>query len=541
VIFLLAVIAHLPILVQYVIRMWRVDHYQFFPLLILAIAWLFIEQKDHIFETDAKPSRVVATILLILNLILVGLATVLNSSFMGAVSTWILAAIFLYSYGGVSSLARGTPLLGVLLFIIPLPARLDEQLILNLQFVASQFASRILDNLRIVHFVEGVVLITEKKQFMTEEACSGIRSLFSSLAGIALYSAMLQLSWWRSFFNLTQVVLWVLVGNAIRIAIIVYVSDTWTEVLATGTGHSIIGMLMFGFVLVMSVSTDRLVNAMLGQVEIDDDTYSQAELEDAQHAATVSRDHRGFKSVVLPAWVSVPLAVAFILVTILGFRLLLLQRSQNEGIWIASLPRLSFPIKDDLPDKVGSWNLTDFEWHSRGAGNFQAEDSFVWTYQSPEGLAANFSLDCPWDKWHNLSDCYSGLGWETSLTFHDASEFGWSWSTIEMEKLGGETGVVFFRSVDRHGHEVTPQFSGGFFNARSVFNQINDNFSAFLGFGSDQNASLNGISLPATTLQLICTPDSKLSDLQLEELQSLFAEVSSAITKSNRFAEVSEP
>ena len=538
-IFLLAILSHLPILTQYASRMWRSGHYQFFPVLLLALAWLFSEQKNYIFSQNEKPNNAVGANLLIINLMLVGIATILNSSFLGALSAWMLAAIFFYSRGGTSSLIRGMSLLIALLFIIPMPARLDEQLILKLQYFASQLASQVLDNLGIVHFVEGVVLITEKKQFMTEEACSGIRSLFSSLAGIALYSAMFRLSWWRSLFNFVQVVFWVLVSNAIRIATVVYVSDTWTDVLATGIGHTVFGLVMFGFVLAMSISTDRLINAILARAEVEEEDYSPVDLENEANVETVSKEEQVFTSFGLPVWFSVPLALSFILVAILGVRLLWLQSSQNEGIWITSLPRLSFPKKEDLPEQVGSWNLTEFEWKSRGANKLQAEDSFVWTYESPEGIEFNFSLDCPWDKWHNLADCYSGLGWGTSMTYHDASEFGWVWSKIELQKLGREAGVVFFRSVDRHGHEVTPQFSGGFFNVRSIANQVNDNFSAILGFDSGQNANINGISLPATTLQLICVPDSSLSESQIAELQSLFVEISSAITKSNRFVEFS--
>ena len=167
--------------------MWRADHYQFFPLLIFGIAWFFISDKDEILQsTRPADDRIALSLIAVIGMLAL-LATSVNSSFLGAISLWLLTGVSAYWLSGMTGLRRTIPLLLLLTLIVPLPARFDEWMIFNFQFLASNLASLILDGLGLIHFREGVILITENDRFMTEEACSGIRSFFSSLAGIGFY------------------------------------------------------------------------------------------------------------------------------------------------------------------------------------------------------------------------------------------------------------------------------------------------------------------------------------------------------------------
>ena len=336
----IAWIAHLPILLQYAVRMWRTGHYQFFPLLLIAVAWLLWDRKSFLFEDKGNSNHAISVAMLSLVFVLVSVATALNSSFIGAISAWLLTAVSLFFYGGLTGLKRGIPYLAVLLFIVPLPARLDEKLVLSLQFISSDFASRILDNFGIVHFIEGVVLITEKKQFMTEEACSGVRSLFSSLAGITLYSIVLHARWWQYIVNWIQTIAWVLIGNAVRVASIVYVSDRWTESIATGFGHDMLGVATFVFVLAMSISTFRLVQALTWPqtgFEFDDELPESEGLNETPDP--IENENR------FPKIPAIVFSLLFGLVALFGIQMLRIQWQQNQGLWVTGLPRLPFPVE----------------------------------------------------------------------------------------------------------------------------------------------------------------------------------------------------
>src|SRR5690606_16557853 len=103
----------------------------------------------------------------------------------------------------------------------------DERLIVSMQLTASDLSSRFLDGLGVIHFRQGVILQTADTRFLTEEACSGIRSLFSTWAVVAIASIALRHRWWRLGINMIQTVPWVLIGNVLRIVAVVGLSSSY--------------------------------------------------------------------------------------------------------------------------------------------------------------------------------------------------------------------------------------------------------------------------------------------------------------------------
>ena len=187
--------------------MWSVGHYQFFPLLLIAASWMIVTRLD-----ESQPKRPKAQWnywLLLADLVLLGSAALMFSPFLWILSLILLVVIYIYDRWGWQGVRYSSPAWLLLFFVVPLPSNLDLKLVNKLQFLSSQLASYILDAFGQVHFREGVVLITEKKQFFTEEACSGIRSLFSSVSAMAIFGVMMRYSWQRHLFNLIQTVLWV--------------------------------------------------------------------------------------------------------------------------------------------------------------------------------------------------------------------------------------------------------------------------------------------------------------------------------------------
>ena len=536
--FIVALIAHLPIFLQCLGRMWSSGHYQFVPLLLAVLVYLVIERRSYIFAEGQPTSQSLTVISLLINFAFLAVATLMGSTFLGSISLWILAFNFLFCHGGVSALRRGSPWLAVAIFAIPMPAPFDDRLVLQLQFVASNLASRILDNLGIIHFVEGVVLVTHEKQFMTEEACSGVRSLFSSLAGITLFSAVLQLPWWRYIANLIQVLLWVIIGNAMRVAIVVYASEHWSESLAVGLGHDLLGLLMFLVIMALSISTDRLMQAFC---TIEEDDYYSPQAVQTEASANGSESERqpalGIAASPSNRWIFI---ILFSCIFVLGATMQLARAAGNNGFLSVQVPRLKFPVESDLPKTLKGWRLINYQFLNRGKQNLQAEDSFVWTYVSDRGLQATFSLDCPWATWHNLSFCYRGLGWNVVLNHHNDTGALSNWSTIEMEKFTGERGIVFFRNIDRFAEPIKPQFSSDNWQIGSALNRTRENLAAVFRFDAEKISRANGIPLPASTLQLVCTPDVELTDEMKVELQELFLQLSNAIVDSPRYTKEGE-
>jgi len=227
ILFATAVLAHLPIGYEYYRRMWSGAHYQFFPLLMVAAAWMI---ADRLVESKPRtPKTGLSYWLLLADLVLLTLAALMFSPFLWILSVLLLIVVYVYDRWGWQGVRYTSPAWLLLFFVVPLPSNLDLKLVNKLQFLSSQLASYILDAFGQVHFREGVILITEKKQFFTEEACSGIRSLFSSVSAMAIFGVMMRYSWQRHLFNAIQTILWVVIGNAVRIALVVYLTDNVNE------------------------------------------------------------------------------------------------------------------------------------------------------------------------------------------------------------------------------------------------------------------------------------------------------------------------
>ena len=527
----IAFLAHLPILVQYTLRMWRAEHYQFFPLLIVGLAWFFVSDFRELIS-DTKPGNfsIVAVLLAGVTLCLL-LGTLVNSSFLGAISTWLLLATSCYWLWGNKGLRRCMPFLVLLLLIVPLPVRLDAWIIFKMQFIASHLASLLLDSFGCIHFREGVVLATESDKFMTQEACSGIRSLFSSLAGIGLYCLIHNHPLWRYIFNFTQAVVWVLVGNALRIALVVFISENYTTAVSTGWGHEVLGLASLFFILLMAVSTDRMLQFFVMQTRCKTSNGSIP-----RQVGSVESDlqTRFFSQIEFPKF-SMIYHFGFAFVFAIGLLIGIQNFGHAGSTWVTGLPRLSFPIQSDL--NLAGGEVGRFEHVHRGKGSIQAEDSFIWSIQR-SGLQAKFSVDCPWDDWHDLSHCYSGLGWNVEMSHHFDDESSWGpagFSVLRLSKPTGEIGIVFFASVDRHGRQVVPRFTGGFYSSESVIRQVVGSIKRQVGRSDENLSDLKGIELPVTAFQLACFPKSKLGQSDVSALRQMFHDCCASVLKSDRF------
>ena len=173
-------------------------------------------------------------------------------------------------------------------------------------------------------------------------------------------------------------------------------------------------------------------------------------------------------------------------------------------------------------------------------------------------LTAGVSLDCPWDNWHDLSNCYSGAGWQTESTHNysannSSNNFGTaaetnaddealtSYSQVNLQKTAQEQGLVLFSAFDRNADEVVPQFTSGFFSFQSVQRQFVANASLAIGLSTEKQSRMAGVSLPVTMIQLLSTPSTELTEIHERELQFLFSESRKILSKSSRFGQNDKP
>ena len=470
------------------------------------------------------------------------LSTILKSPFLISISASLSLLIWIYGKYGEIGVRKSLSIVWLLLFAIPLPFELDSALIFRMQFIATQLASGMLDSVGQIHFREGVILFTESKRYLTEQACSGVHSLFSSLALIGLLGVYSRHSVRRQIFNLLQVVGWVIIGNAIRVALVVYGTENWTEALSSGAAHKMQGLVTFALIIILTVSTDHLIQALFFfQAEEPPDDEQPADSPAVEIAQSPPEQTPRDPFWLQPSIQRVGLvAIGFGLIGVIGFRNML---NANELVDFARTyaDALPAPQKDEQPYQIDLWTLVDTISLDRGTSSLQAPHSVLWSYRQDQ-LVAVFSVDYPYYEWHNLEACYTGLGWKTELEhFYEENDSSdpqavqTGFSRLNMARADGTFAMVWFSCVDRQGHPVSPDFSSGLLNWQALQNNLITRLRYSFGFSVENEAALKNYQLPVTGIQLYCASGKPISPAEQKQLTELFLKARQYSLQSPRF------
>jgi exosortase len=153
------------------------------------------------------------------------------------------------------------PLL-LLLFMIPIPAVVYNQITFPLQLFASRVAESMLNVLDIPVLRDGNVLTLASQTLSVAEACSGIRSLLSLSFLALVYSYFFDKKVWMRWALLIGVVPIAILANAGRVAITGILSEEVSPELARGFFHSLEGWIIFLIGFVMLLGLHLTINAI---------------------------------------------------------------------------------------------------------------------------------------------------------------------------------------------------------------------------------------------------------------------------------------
>jgi len=260
---LLLLACYFPVLKR-LVNDWYIDedmgHGFFVPFVAAYVVW---QQRDDILARRYSPNY--------LGLILVVLGGIVLVAATLGVELTLMRGAFLISLAGVIFTLGGVPLirqllfpLALLLFMIPLPALIYNQITFPLQIFASQMAETILSLIGIPVLRDGNVLELPSQKLNVVEACSGIRSLMS-LTFLALV--------YGYFFEPRISVRWILLAltppiaifvNAMRVTLTGVFSEYNPE-LAKGLFHSLEGWVMFMLALGLLLAAHQLLRLLMNR------------------------------------------------------------------------------------------------------------------------------------------------------------------------------------------------------------------------------------------------------------------------------------
>jgi exosortase len=163
--------------------------------------------------------------------------------------TWVSRMAFLVSlvgcidalYGVRTVLTLTYPLCTLVLMVAP-PTFLYERLTLDLQLLSSKIGERCLDVLGYPVFREGNVLELVGTKLSVEEACSGIRSLFSIWFLCVVYGYFFATGRIMRMLIVLSAIPVAILGNAGRI-VVTGMASQYNRALVEGAAHQVFGYL----------------------------------------------------------------------------------------------------------------------------------------------------------------------------------------------------------------------------------------------------------------------------------------------------------
>ncbi len=171
----------------------------------------------------------------------------------------VICGLIVYFAGGAILRALAFPM-AFLLFAIPIPTVVYNEIVFPLQFVASRFATKILETLNLFPIMrEGNVLVLPGMHLEVVEACSGIRSLMSLLALAAGYGYLVERSVPVRWLLILAMVPLAIISNGTRVMITALMANYIGPRAAEGFMHEFSGWVIFVVATVLFLLLHSLI------------------------------------------------------------------------------------------------------------------------------------------------------------------------------------------------------------------------------------------------------------------------------------------
>jgi exosortase len=175
-----------------------------------------------------------------------------------------LTGLIIYFFGWGTLHAVSFPL-SFLLLMIPLPVLVYNEIVFPLQFVASSFATAVLDTLNVFPVLrEGNILVLPYHRIEVVEACSGIRSLMSLIALAMGYGYFAERSRYVRIMLVLAMIPLAVVSNGFRVVGTALLTYYWGPQAADGFLHSFSGWVIFMVAATLLLMLHAMIKATRG-------------------------------------------------------------------------------------------------------------------------------------------------------------------------------------------------------------------------------------------------------------------------------------
>ena len=223
------------------------SHGFFIPLIT---CYLIRQQKENLSKILIKPSNI-GIIILSSGLSVFLIASIGAELFLMRFSMLIVIWGLVVFLGGID-LGKATLLpVAYLIFMIPLPAIIWNKIAFPLKLFTTRMAVNAITFLDIAVYREGNIIHLSNTTLQVVDACSGMRSLTSSLAISAAFALIIQHSKTGKCFLFLSAIPIAILMNIIRLLITAILAQKYGAQTAHGFLHDFSGILVFVFAIIL--------------------------------------------------------------------------------------------------------------------------------------------------------------------------------------------------------------------------------------------------------------------------------------------------
>lgn len=240
---------------------WRVDeNYSHGFLIPFISAYAIWRNRRRIISTPVAP-RIFLGGALMLVAVLMLMAGIAGAELYVARLSLVLslAALALYFFG-LEWLKLLVFPIGLLLFALPIPNIVFNQIAFPLQLIASDYATRAIKLFGIPALREGNVIELAQMKLQVVEACSGIRSLVTLATLAVVYGYFTEKRLWRRIALFVAVIPIAIIANAARVAGTGLMAHHWGIQAAEGFLHGFSGWLVFVVAVALLLAFAQALN-----------------------------------------------------------------------------------------------------------------------------------------------------------------------------------------------------------------------------------------------------------------------------------------
>jgi len=518
--------AHGWLLFEFFRERWSSNEGLFVPVAIFLVAlliWLrrkdFFARKIDEVEDTVRYQRVRGNVRVAggIGLLCAGIAllsNILGSAHLGWISFLMLLGLFAYLLYGKYGYAGALPVLVLLYFMKPIPDAFDPWVQLGFQWASSRMAGVILDFLSIFYYYEGVVMGLVSQDGLSIAACNGVRSLVPAVFFAIAWGIGCRYHWFRTFINVCQTLLWVILFNAIRIAVLLWNQDRGGDWAESWFATTVIEIVSLGLILFFAWSSDQLFASII---------------EPASNALPDGVIDPGLKGVdakpvaPLSAWVAI-LGIVLLLVGLTSIRCRVMYPSRGDLLEDRILGI-------QLPDEIEGWKIVESKESYDSGKSFvffpkYGSTNRAWTFER-EGRVMQLRIIGSTPRYPGLGWFWKWSGWDMGLESHHATDSSTNeprrYALLELTRLPGEAGAVVGCGIGPSGVSIPHG---------SIFG-LNDNIGKFLGNAgryivgatSLDTVETQSQGTPVGAVSLYRKSARKLDSDQIEELKNVFGRI----------------